>query len=235
MHDKLKLLGFSNNEAIVFETLTKYQEISGSELSKKTGLDRSVTYNILDNLITKGHVSYIEKEGKRFFCIRNPQSLLVSLEEKKDIAKEIISDIVTKQKTFPTKMSVNVYEGKEALKLSYSEILASKNAYLLNGTGKFYDIHPSFSKHVRSKAPLSIRGKIIACKENALAPDIKDKRIKIKYMPKKYSSRTSLMIYDDVVLINSLHKEKPTVIRIQDEMITDALKKDFELMWALLP
>ena len=69
MKNKLLKLGFTNNETIIFETLVIYGDLGANDISRKVGIDRSVVYNILDNLIMKGYVSQINKQGKKRFFI----------------------------------------------------------------------------------------------------------------------------------------------------------------------
>src|SRR3989338_8160728 len=93
MKEELQKLGMTKSEALIFELLVKYGEISGSQLAKKSGIDRSTTYNLLSSLNAKGFVSYAIKNGLKTYQISNPENLKKFAEEKDQIANSLIEEI----------------------------------------------------------------------------------------------------------------------------------------------
>ena len=55
-YSNLKELGFSQYEAACYMALVRHHPVNGSQLSKFSGIARSRIYDVLRNLISKGHV-----------------------------------------------------------------------------------------------------------------------------------------------------------------------------------
>jgi len=62
--EKLLESGLTRNEAKVYLELSKKGESSANQIAKELGIDRTLTYTILNHLIEKGQVTYIKKENK---------------------------------------------------------------------------------------------------------------------------------------------------------------------------
>ncbi len=75
MLEKLKKIGLSGKEAIIYSALVKSGESTANELAKITSTNRTVTYNLLQQLVDKGLISYVNKNKKRFYQISNLYSL----------------------------------------------------------------------------------------------------------------------------------------------------------------
>ena len=71
MLQELKKLGLPENEAKVYIELLKRGPISVNNLSKKISFDRTLVYQILNNLVEKGLANYIIKENKKYFSGSN--------------------------------------------------------------------------------------------------------------------------------------------------------------------
>src|SRR3989344_320940 len=140
MKDKLQKLGMTKSEATIFELLVKYGEISGSKLSKKSGIDRSTTYNLLSSLNAKGFVSYSIKDGLKNYKISNPENLKKFVDEKAEIAESVIEEIKNTQQKTHSEDFVEIYEGKNAPRIMYGHYLSQKNQkfYTYGGYGKMF-------------------------------------------------------------------------------------------------
>ena len=68
--------GLSPREVTVFMALGAKGEMMASELSKETGIIRTNVYDILESLIRKGLVSYVIRDGNKFFRSSDPEKLL---------------------------------------------------------------------------------------------------------------------------------------------------------------
>jgi len=233
MKEKLQKLGFTPNEAIIYCILIEYGELNASEISKKASIDRSVTYNILDNLILKGYVSHILKNGKKVFLINDVESLIEPLKEKIVIASDLSKKIKQKQKSETYPIEVSVHEGKNALKTLDAEWLYSKKIYGLNVIGMADKVIPYKLEQIRKNAHKNTKAKVIVANEQGKEA-MKLYGITPKVLPEKYMNKAPIIIHNDIVLITTFENEKPYCIRIKNKTIAHAFKKDFELMWDLM-
>ena len=84
-----KLLGITNNEFKIYETLLKQGASTISFLADKAHLNERSAYDYIERLINKGLVGQIIHNGKRMFLGLNPEMLSNIIdEEKKDIEDE---------------------------------------------------------------------------------------------------------------------------------------------------
>lgn len=233
MQEQLKQIGLAGNEVKVYLELLKLKGISGNELARKVGLDRSVTYNVLNNLIEKGLVNYVIKEGKKFFSGANPENLLRPVKEKERLLKEIIPKLKKICKIELEKKKVEVYEGKEGLKNFHQDVLKNKEILLLNVTGRIYQVLEfSVSHLIKEYNKRKVR--IIAIEEAKKTPVVKGlEKAEFKFLPRKYSNYATTFIYGNKVAIQVII-EKPFIVVIENKEIAKGYQKDFEFIWERL-
>ncbi len=232
MEQELRQAGLTGNEAKVYMGLLKTGQISGSGLAKKTGLDRSVTYNVLDNLIEKGLVSYVIKTGRKLFSAADPKNLLTQLKEKEDFIKTLIPKLNNIQKIPELKRNVEVYEGKEGLKSFTLDILRlddTSEIDMLNATGRIFNILEYFAPRIIKASLKKTNVRIIAIHE-AKNTSMTKINAKIRYLPKAFTNYATTLIYGNKVAFHVI-TEKPLIIVIESKTIAEGYKKDFEFMW----
>lgn len=83
----LEKLGFSSNEAKVYGTLIKHKALNGYEISKLSGVARSLVYEVINRLIAKGAVVRIDGEPNFYKPIEYRELLRnIKEENEKNIA-----------------------------------------------------------------------------------------------------------------------------------------------------
>lgn len=232
MEQELRQAGLTGNEARIYLDLLKTGQISGSDLSKKTGLDRSVTYNILDNLIEKGLVSYVIKTGRKLFSAADPKNLLTPLKEKEDFIKILIPKLNNIQKIPELKRNVEVYEGKAGLKSFILELLRmddDSEIDIFNSTGKIFTLLEFFAPRMIKASLKKTNVRIIAIHE-AKKTSMTKLKAKIRYLPKEYTNNATTLIYGNKVAFQVI-TEKPLIIVIESKTIAEGYKNIFEFMW----
>ena len=233
MLNKLQRIGLSKKESEIYFALAKKYESSANDLAKETSTNRTVCYNTLQQLVEKGIVAYSKKNNKRMFAIASPESLLADIREKEDVAKELIKDLEKINKTDTNDKSVEVFEGKNGLKQIFNEIRDCKELYVINATGLIFENLQFSAKHIIKDIMRSNKIKIIATQSMKKTELSKISKAKIKYLPKEAENYATTFIFDGKVIIQTL-KNKPFLIKIEEESIYDGYKKDFEVFWKKL-
>ncbi|MBL7147700.1 MAG: helix-turn-helix domain-containing protein [Nanoarchaeota archaeon] len=228
MEQDLVRAGLTGNEAKVYFALLKIDQISGSQLSKKIGLDRSVTYNVLDNLIEKGLVSYVIKSGKKFFLASNPENLLNRIKEKESFIKSIIPQLKKIERNQEENRKVEVYEGKDGLKSFNLNLLKSNEIYVLNATGKIFEVLEFYAHHHIKNSKDKII-KIIAIEKAKQTPLTKI-NAEFKFLPEEYENHATTFIYGNKIAFQII-VEKPLIIIIENKSLSEGYKKIFDLLW----
>ncbi len=233
--EKLKQAGLAGNEAKVFLELLKRGSINGSELAKKVGLDRTLTYQVLNKLAEKGLVNYIMKEKKKYFSATNPDNLLRPVNEQVEFIQNLIPELKNIEKLKEVEQFVEVYEGISGLKVMYEEVLKSKDFCFFGGTGKSYEVLHSWEmKRIEKEIERrGMNGRGVMDSKIRGKEFTKVKGLKVRYLDNVEAYNTAFGITEDKISIHCLAQEKPIVIFIKNKFIVNTLKNYFEFMWSV--
>ncbi|MEK6895267.1 MAG: helix-turn-helix domain-containing protein [Nanoarchaeota archaeon] len=139
----LRKIGLSEGEIKIYKALLEIGATSINNIHEKVGIDRRNIYDILNKLIERGLISYIEEDGKRMFKISNPEKILSYIEEKKsnldEVKKEISKIIPLMCEIFKSKkqeLFAEIFKGPEGLKSVWDDMLNYGSIYWI-GSGMY--------------------------------------------------------------------------------------------------
>ncbi|MCA9485435.1 MAG: hypothetical protein KC506_01165, partial [Nanoarchaeota archaeon] len=219
MNEKLQLAGLTGNEAKVYLELTKKGQLTANQIAKNIGLDRTLTYTLLNNLIEKGQANFIIKENKKYFNNAPPNNLLNSLELKKLAVQELIKDLSKIKKQTEEKTDIKIYEGKEALRSIFLLFKKHKEMLAFGATGRAYDYLYESPALTKELVKSGMKGKIITSPKYANHPMTKVKTVQIKFL--NFESEATTTLFGEYVMIH-IAKEKPIIILIKNKDISDS-------------
>lgn len=231
----LEEFGLSDKEAKIYLTLLAEKSATAAHLAKIARVNRTTAYLELDNLIKKGIVSYVIKDSRRYYQPASPEKFIEILDSKKAKFQGILPLLKGKY-SGAEKFKIEVYEGKEGAKTFYLDILNNAKEVLSFGvTGKAFEtmefIFPHFLKQYKKKG---IKARYLAnANAKKLLEELPKDFVKIKYLPEKYNSDVTTIIYNNKVAIQSLLGDNIFVILIQDKKLYEGYKSYFEFMWGL--
>lgn len=233
MLEKLQRIGFSRKESEIYLALAQGGNMSANDIAKRTSTNRTVCYNVLQQLVDRGVVSYSKKDSKRMFLVANPKSLLADIKEQEEVARGLVQEIESISVEKNEEQSVEVFEGSNGLKQIFNEIRECKELYVLNATGLIFE-HLRFSAShiiddINKRKNIHIIG-TQSMKKTQLALTLK---AKIKYLPSSAENYATTLIFDGKVIIQTL-KSKPFMVKISDRSIYEGYKKDFSVLWQAL-
>lgn len=158
MIDKLKLIGFSEIEAMVYIHLLKNPGDNGTQISKKLGVSRSACYNSLIKLENENIIKLLPSDNDRKnYKVFNPNLML---DEKKKNFEKTIKDL--EYELF------NIYE-----KYAYEEVynIERKDNYIY----KVFDMIDNCETvlHIIGKIDIEEINKKLYEKENVIKIEIK--------------------------------------------------------------
>lgn len=244
IENHLKDAGLTRGESKVYMSLLELGESTTGPLVEKSGISRSIIYNILDRLMRKGLVSYITKEKTKYFQATHPSKIIDYMDERLKIIgknrKEIellIPAILSKQKS-GEKSDIRVFKGINGI------ITVHENIYFRLGKGEEYfymgipayqpeSLHSYFKRdHIRRiKAGIKIRA--------LFHPDTDRKILKnrnsyrgcdARYMPIRINSPAWFVGYRNVAVIG-MPSSSPVTIEIMNKEIADSFRAYFEEFW----
>ncbi len=131
-------IGFNDKEAHVYLTVLELSEALPSAISRRSGIKRSTTYLILDQLQKRGLISHIKRSGHLFYQACNPNSLIENQRKKYDEIRKSINDLeqalpelLTLHKDLSSTPQMSVFKGKEGLIQIMEDTLTVKDKMLL--------------------------------------------------------------------------------------------------------
>ena len=237
----LKSFGLSEKEAKVYLAAVEINDSVASEIALKSGLPRTLVYDILKRLIELGIVSYSIKNNKKYFSGANPKELLRILKEKEQKISEILPDL---EKIYlekgVKKPKVQIFEGKEGMKTVMNDIFreGAKEFFSYGSSKSSFAIIPAFMEEWHKER---IKRKIYFKAIYNNSPEARErtktykntlKHAEYKFMPIKINSPTANLIYGNKVVLHSWTKD-PFAVMIENEEMANNQRKYFEELWKM--
>ncbi len=234
----LEELGLSKGETRIYLVLLGIGSTTATAIITKSGFHKGTTYAILERLIEKGLVSYITKGKKKYFKAMDPNRLLDIAKEKEEHIKNILPELLNLEKKAKKEQpETEIYMGKKAYKNLIEEQIGSKELYSIGMTTKAWKILKyTMPLLVKKAIKVNLKFNIIADEEtkSMFSKFSKWPNVRIKYLPKGYSSPSATMIWKNKISISVLEdKNQPFVAIIKSKKVNDAYKKYFNLLWKI--
>ncbi len=112
----LAKIGLENKKADVYLALLQLGSASVLEISKKSGIKRPTTYDILQDLLNKKLISQSFQGKKKVFTAENPDNLKWMIQEQENIVERILPELRSYFNIAKEKPRVRYYEGTEGIK-----------------------------------------------------------------------------------------------------------------------
>ena len=246
--------GMTEKEAKVYTALLELETSGVYEISKKTGINRSSTYMVIESLLKKGLASRTADKKIQEYVAASPETLLQMatdetnrhIETQKKITR-LLPELRAVHRDTKVRPKVYVYTGKEAIKQGYDEIY---NEQVLRGM-KTFRVFEDMA-NIKNLLPENfINSDISSIKKSGvrmrvISPNNPDSRFVIDQYKKGGSNSKfaiiperkfnqinikparSFAIYHDK--IDFLTKDLFLVV-IESQEIADAMKNIFDLAW----
>jgi sugar-specific transcriptional regulator TrmB len=230
MRDQLKKLGLSDGEASVYIYLANKNNGTVSQISKFIKTHRTTVYEFLEKLENKGLVSHILINNTKTYSITNPIKLKDYIDEKREIAENIIKTIKDSKKIDSKEPIIEIHKGKEGIKYLMNDLIRTKKDYVCTGVNeedweKRFDIETAQHIQKEKKAGITWRG--IISNDQTIVYKVGN----YKSIDREHFLESPILIYGDNVA--QIIWEPLTLIIIRNPQLAQAHKKHFELMWKI--
>jgi sugar-specific transcriptional regulator TrmB len=245
--NSLRKIGLTDGEVRVYTALLDLGPSSTGPIVKDSGISSSKVYPILDRLIGMGLVSYITRGSRRVFQTTSPSKIIELLDkrkkeiedQKKDI-RDIIPNLVKRQKSLMHKHEATIYEGYRGVKTYYRGLLKELkkgDERLVFGARSGYPVAKGaqyfFQAYHRDWVKKGLRTKLIYNK------DLKGSRsteyfeqsplTQVRYLSQVTLS--SIAIQRDVVDMLIWTKDTQLVFVIKSKEVARTFREYFDVLW----
>jgi len=236
----LEKFGLSEKESKTYLACLELGESSAKDISLKSKLPRTLTYDLLEKLIQTGLISYINKNNKKYFLAANPKELINILNEKKETITNLLPELnLLNKSTINLKPQVEVFEGKEGMKTVMNDILKTKikEFHAYGSSRSSLDIIPAFmeewhKKRIKQKISMNVIYNNTVETKKKLKRKKSLKLTNIKIMNINLESPSATVIYGDKIALQYWTKEPYTVVIKNKEMASNQ-KNYFKEMWKI--
>lgn len=234
----LRKIGVSDGEIKIYNVLLGTGATSVDGLNKKTGVDRRNIYDILNKLIERGFVSYMEENGKKTFRASNPESILNYLDEKRSdlegVKEEITKLIPSIQQLLipkPEEQFAEIFRGSEGMKSVWNDMLNYDAIYWI-GSGLYVpERYPAFWKDWnkrRIKKRVESYNLIRHEKRGAFS----EKEFKnFKFLPKEFSGNPTVTVIYGNKVVQQLFSGKMFFFVITSRELAENYKRYHRFLW----
>ncbi len=232
MIEELIQYGLSEKEAKLYLICLKTGQATATRISELSNIARSTTYDILEKFKSLGLISSCTIENKTNYLASSPKTLLSSLDEKRNVIKNILPELDKIKNKIKNKPRAQVFQGKIAITKLLDEIL--DNAKELKVIGS----HGNVLKKIGYK-PLNFMNKKLdkKIKIKQILEDSKDSRsvkkdklTQIKFSKELKESKESIFIFDKYVYHIILQHEI-SAIKIESTDHAKAMEILFNRYW----
>ena len=237
----LQDIGLSDKESTTYLALLQVDNASVLDLSKKTKLNRSTTYVILESLAKKGLVSETTIGKKTHYQAEPPERLRTYVERRKIEFQEMekrLDDVIPQIRGLARESGerpvVKYFDGKEGIISSAEETFHDDDGddepvYMIYPRDLLDELFPEIERQKFRKTRLDkkVKSKVLYTYEKGDVPsDSMGDRIKIDGI--KYPIYCDVAIYKDKVRISVLGKGISSIF-IRSKDVADTLRSIFNL------
>jgi len=242
----LREIGLTNGETKVYLSLITLGENTVGPIAKDANVSLSKIYEILENLIKKGFVSYIVRNNTKHFLATEPERIIDYLENKKqeidkseEEIKKILPSLKLKKEEHEKKTKATLFEGFRGVKTFYESILRDSKPneeILVMGLPKYAAerFEGYFLDWNKRRAKKEIKIKLIFDND---AKELGKKRGKIKLTEIRYLSKdivTPAWILITQKGVATIHLTKdPICVFISDKDVKRSYENFFKVFWDL--
>ena len=235
---QLKEIGLTPNQAFLYTTLTKLGTAKAGEIIKKTGFHRNLVYVALQELLDKKLISSSKVRGVHTYKTLSPSHLLVSIQDKERIAKQVIEELDALN-TKPNTQEIITHEGIDEFRRhavrSYSIMKKGDIARYLGTSQRWHTIiGPTLEKELQDLQ--NDKGVIMRGLTKSLSHKMLDYAKKtgslteIRSNPLISSDTNNIEILNDRISIQSFVKPY-FVIEITNKDLASNYRNYFDFLW----
>ncbi len=237
IEDGLRKLGFTGNEVKIYLCLLRLGKAKAGDLIKETGLQRSVVYNGLEELLSRELITKTVNKGIAVYLLNDPEALTQEEERRMLLAKKVSEQLKEKQQI--RDREVAVYEGDDIVKRVADKSLEAPKGSIVYflGPSKFgvqANLERYWQRYHTLRAQKGIECRLLY--DKTTSPEIVAERnasplCEARYLPFETHIPMSFIVTDSLVGMLVPSENPPLAFLIKSVTTADALKNYFQYLW----
>lgn len=231
MMQTLERMGLDEKEAKAYLALLGMGEATATKLAERTGITRTLIYEITGRLMGKGLVSSAVKEGVKHFSASEPGFLLRELEEKAEELRKAMPELKALAAASGKETKVALYRGRKGINAILRMIIDDGHDYYFSGGGKEACQHFENENKVFVKraAGAGIKGYLLVRSGDDF---FTGKLERYRYLPPQLISLVSNAVWGDKTAI-FVWSEPCYAIVVESESVARSNLSTFEYLWKI--
>ncbi len=239
LYKQLQDAGLNENEAKIYLAALELGQTSVSRIARKSGIKRTTVYLSLENLMQKGLMSAIKKDGKIHYYGEDPRNLERIMEERKQKISTLVPQLLAFTNLIDNKPEIRFFEGEEGIKDVIMDSLnyGTKEILMMFSESYLSDFEEDFFEKVyrpeRIKRRISSRVLMPNNEQmlNFSSNNPQSLRQSRFLPPNLFKINIQIMLYEKNKISILSYKEKFAFI-IDSQAIYESFKSIFETLWA---
>ncbi len=234
----LQAIGLQDTEAQLYLAGLQLGSAPASEYAKSTSINRITAYNMLEQLVRRGHFAVVKKVRGKWYAPVAPEYLALEARKNADALQRVLPELRSMQGKQERKPHVRFFEGWEGMRRVYEDTLTAKTE-LLNFSNsavirRFWKNYDEEYVEERVKRGIHLRG--IAPDDAAGRRVHGEDRNKLREFrlvsASDFDFANEINIYDHKVAICSFGPEAAMFgVIIESKEVAGTQRQIFEMAW----
>lgn len=238
LYSQLQDAGLNETEAKIYLAVLELGQTSVSRIARKSGIKRTTVYLSLENLIKRGLLSQIIKDGKKFVFAEDPRVLERIMEERKNRIAKLMPEILSFANLIDKKPAVRYFEDTDGVKEVLQDVLNYPNqeVLMMYSESSVLDFEDKFFSDyfVPERVKRKISARVLIPDNEVMRANMATNQQSLRQSkmlpPNLFNIQIEIMIYGKNKINLSSFKEKFGMI-IESQIIHDSFKSIFEILW----
>ena len=237
--NSLREFGLKEKEASVYLASLALGATTILKLSKQSEVSRTTIYEVIDALEKKGLMKKVIKGLKTLYAPEHPERLENTLELKRTLLQKVLPELEGKYHLKSTESAIKYYEGLNAIKNVYSDLLKDLKPhdfyYAISNTDEWQTMDDDYfmKNHVEKRAELDITTNLlfVDTKISQYRKQIeRNYNEKIRLLPKNSDIHVDMAITPYKLVMFQLHEPLIALV-IENKTMISNQKALFEILW----
>lgn len=234
----MKALGLTPAQTDVYLAALELGRSSMQELARKSGVKRTTIYKFIDELKERGLIIETKRKTRSVYAAVSPQQLLEFEKYRLAELTELMPQLQAIENAVPHKPKVMFYEGIDAVKELYLDILKAEKSIVawsdLSGTLAAFGQFGAEFADKRARRNIELKW-IVPDTAEARAFTRRDYGLlrETKFLPNAQFA-IDINIYDNKVVLVNARSPQPFGVLIEDRLVADTLREAWQQLWVRL-